>query len=77
MDEAEYEEAVLADEDLDEPRSFTADAPDRIGDDAEQPDDYEAGEGEPAQGDAEEALADRIDRDVGHRPGGGRARNDS
>jgi hypothetical protein len=73
MDEAEYEEVVLADEDLDEPRSFASDHPDRLADDDEQPDDYEAGDsGVAASGDVEEDLAERIDRPRQRRPDGAR-----
>ena len=69
MDEAEYEEVVLAEEDLDEPRSFASDRSDRIAGDDEQPDDYEAGESAtPASGDVEEEMADRIDRERQGRP---------
>jgi len=41
MDEAEYEEVVMAEEDLDEPRSFRGDDADRVGDDDLQPQDLE------------------------------------
>jgi hypothetical protein len=41
MDEAQYEEVVMAEEDLDEPRSFRGDDADRVGDDDPQPQDLE------------------------------------
>jgi hypothetical protein len=41
-DEAELEEVVLADEDLDEPRSFVRDDADLVADDDARPADYEA-----------------------------------
>jgi hypothetical protein len=39
MDEAEYEEIVLAEEDLDEPRSFRPGAADRVKDEDLEPED--------------------------------------
>ena len=42
MDEAEYEEVVMAEEDLDEPRTFRGDDADRVQDEDEQPDDFES-----------------------------------
>jgi hypothetical protein len=57
-DEAELEEIVLADEDLDEPRSFGRDAADLVATDDAQPADYEAGSFADAESDALEARLD-------------------
>jgi hypothetical protein len=67
MDEAEREEIVQVDEDLDAPRRLAGDDADRVvaGDDA-QPADFEAGLGS-GEIDAEDAMAERVDRDMGHR----------
>jgi len=42
MDEVEYEEIVMAEEDLDEPRTFRGDDANRVSDDDLQPEDLEA-----------------------------------
>ena len=42
MDEVEYEEIVMAEEDLDEPRTFASDDASRVSDDDLQPKDLEA-----------------------------------
>lgn len=65
MDEAEREEIVQVDEDLDAPRALAGDDADRVADYDAQPDDFEPGAGAPADYDAEDAMADRVDRDLG------------
>ncbi|HEY3797341.1 MAG TPA: hypothetical protein VGL58_03235 [Caulobacteraceae bacterium] len=62
LDEAEYEEVVLAEEDLDEPRSFARSDADLVTDDDEQPEDLEAGE---ATEDATERPSERALRPSG------------
>jgi hypothetical protein len=62
LDEAEYEEVVLAEEDLDEPRSFARSDADLVTDDDEQPEDLEAGE---AAEDATERPSERALRPSG------------
>jgi hypothetical protein len=44
LDEAEYEEIVMSDEDLDEPRTFAGDDADRVRDDDARPADFEPGD---------------------------------
>ena len=55
MDEAEYEEVVLREEDLDGPETATRDAADLVAEDDGRPADYE-GEGYIAGGDEDEAT---------------------
>ena len=66
MDEAEFEEVVQVDEDRDAPRAFVGDDADRVSDAHDQPEDLAAGETEPIDYDAEDAMADRVDLDLGH-----------
>jgi len=54
LDEAEYEEIVQAEEDLDEPRSFRGDDADRVSDEDGGPEDFES-----ESRDDEEAAVDR------------------
>jgi hypothetical protein len=51
LDEAEYEEIVLAEEDLDEPRSFGGNDADRVSDEDDGPEDFES-----ESSDVDEAL---------------------
>jgi hypothetical protein len=64
-DEAELEEIVMAEEDLDEPRSFAGDGAERIAGDDLQPADFEASdpdaEIEALSDDPEEAAAEKAD----------------
>lgn len=57
-DEAELEEIVLADEDLDEPRSFERDDADLVAADDPRPADFEAGSLADDEVDAQEAAID-------------------
>jgi hypothetical protein len=59
-DEAELEEVVLADEDLDEPRSFSRDDADLVADDDARPADFEP-----------EGIADDDLEELGYEAGGG------
>jgi hypothetical protein len=63
LDEAEREQVLFADEDLDEPRSFAADDAARVANDDLQPEDLEPGRTAAADYDAEDAMADAIDRE--------------
>ncbi|HEX3917930.1 MAG TPA: hypothetical protein VHW60_11380 [Caulobacteraceae bacterium] len=61
-DEAELEEIVMAEEDLDEPRSFARGDSSLVADDDPQPADFEAGEAEDAETlEAEHRAAQRTD----------------
>jgi hypothetical protein len=67
-DEAELEEIVMADEDLDEPRSFARDGADRVSDEDISPADLEAGGS--SEDDGEDLGGGRstsaVDRDLDH-----------